>query len=176
MQIDEAPREITCDTEEVMTTKLQSRPMAYTPSTAAPPRDTDDVRDRFRRALADTLGLQPFGLPTAWAPSVEVVENEKSYTVTAELPGLEKDDVQVRFDDGMLTIQGEKREERREEDPKRQYHLFERTYGSFARTFTFPSMVDDGALAAKFKAGVLEVTLPKNSNAKPRGKAIRISG
>lgn len=158
-----------------MTTRLQRRPAAYMPPTSAIPRDDEEVRDRFRRALADTLGFQPFGLPAEWAPAVEVVENEKSYTVTAELPGLEKDDIQVRFDDGMLTIQGEKREELREEDPKKQYHLFERRYGAFARTFTLPSMVDENAIKATFKAGVLQVSLPKSSNAKPRGKAIRIS-
>ena len=157
-----------------MTTKIQGRPTAYTP-TAAIPRDDEDVRNRFRRALADTLGFQPFGLAAEWAPAVEVVENEKSYVVTAELPGLEKDDVQVRFDDGMLTIQGEKREELREEDPKKQYHLFERRYGAFARTFTLPSPVDENAIKATFKGGVLQVSLPKTTNAKPRGKSIRIS-
>lgn len=155
--------------------ELQQRMPAYSPFGSTISAEVEELRDRFRRAMADTLGVAPFPMPVGWAPVVEVAEGDQEFTVTAELPGMSKDDIHVHFEDGMLTIQGEKREERREGDEKRQYHLYERHYGTFTRAFTLPDAVDEGQIKAEFRDGVLRVTLPKAAETKVRGKTIPIS-
>jgi HSP20 family protein len=155
--------------------KTTSAPIAYEPPSALPANDIGAMSERFRRAVAETFGMPWITTTLGWSPAVEVTEGEKEVTVTVELPGLSKDDIRVRFTDGMLTIQGEKREERREEEPKRQYHLVERSYGSFLRTFALPRDVNEKDIAASFRDGVLKVTLPLAPGGRPRGTSIPIS-
>jgi len=106
----------------------------------------------------------------AW-PSVDVEETEKEYRVTAELPGLEERDVEVLLQDGLLTVRGEKKLET--EARNRSYS--ERFYGRFERQITLDRDVDDGAVNATFKNGVLTVTVPKNARAVERTKRIPIN-
>jgi HSP20 family protein len=109
----------------------------------------------------------------AWVPAIDIVESAKEFTLTAELPGIDQKDIDVSVEDGMLTIRGEKTEEKKEEEDKKVY-LYERTYGSFQRSFALPPMVDGANVAAEFEKGVLKIHLPKSADAKPKGKKVEI--
>jgi HSP20 family protein len=119
--------------------------------------------------------LQPFWPSEAgWgkAPAVDVVENEKAYEITAELPGMDESNIDVKFSDGTLTIKGEKRADK--EEKQKDYYLSERRYGSFQRSFGVPDGVDADKIEANFKNGVLTVTLPKSPQAQQSEKKIPI--
>ena len=121
-----------------------------------------------RRPLFD---LEPFGRrELIWrAPAVDVVEKDKAYEVTAELPGMNEKDIEVKVSNGYLTIRGQKEEEKDEKE--KDYHLRERVFGSFERQFPLPESVDADKIQASFKDGVLMVTLPKKPEAiKPEKK------
>ena len=106
------------------------------------------------------------------APAVDVVEKENEFRITAELPGLDEKDIEVSVADDILTIRGQKKEEREEKDEN--YHLSERRYGSFQRTFQLPSGIDAEKIAANFQKGVLTVSLPKTPEAQKKEKKIAI--
>ena len=106
------------------------------------------------------------------APAVETTETDKSYKVTAELPGMDPDNVEVTFEDGLLRISGEKKEER--EENERGYRLSERTYGSFERLIELPSAAEGDRIDASFKNGLLTITIPKNEKAQRKPKRIAI--
>lgn len=106
-------------------------------------------------------------------PAVDIVEKDKEYEITAELPGLDEKNVEVKFADGFLTIKGEKREEK--EEKKKDYYLSERHFGSFQRSFQVPESVDADKIVASFKNGVLTVTLPKSPEAQKKEKKIAIT-
>jgi HSP20 family protein len=103
---------------------------------------------------------------------VDVSEGEKAYEITAELPGLDEKDIEVKLALGGLTIKGEKREEK--EEKKKDYYLHERHFGSFERYFRLPDEVDPDKIEASFKKGVLTVTLPKKPEAQKAEKKIAI--
>lgn len=103
-------------------------------------------------------------------PRVDVSESDRSYELTAEIPGMEENDVEVTLTENMLTITGEKQEE--SEQKEKSYHVRERRYGSFRRTFTVPADVDANKISARFDKGVLTVSLPKAR--RPRGKRRQI--
>ncbi|NRP75677.1 Spore protein SP21 [Ensifer psoraleae] len=105
------------------------------------------------------------------APAVDLAETEKSYEITCELPGMEERDIEVAISNGILTIRGEKQEEKQE---KKEYVLSERRYGSFQRTFRMPDGVDAEKIAANFSKGVLSVTLPKTQEAQQNERTIQI--
>jgi HSP20 family protein len=107
-----------------------------------------------------------------FTPDVDVAETDKEYRVTAELPGLSKDDIEISLEEGTLTISGEKREEKKEE--KENYWRTERSYGSFVRRIPLPTGVNEDAVEASFKDGVLTITLPKTEET--RGKKVEIKG
>jgi HSP20 family protein len=123
----------------------------------------------FRRP---TFAIEPFWRrEEVWeaAPSVDVIEKDNSYEVTAELPGMDEKNVEVKLINGGLTIKGEKQEEK--EEKKKNYYLHERRFGSFERCFTVPEGVDTDKIEASFKKGVLTVILPKKPEAiKPEKK------
>ncbi|RZF25703.1 Hsp20/alpha crystallin family protein [Paraburkholderia sp. UYCP14C] len=105
-------------------------------------------------------------------PAVDVAETDKAYEITAELPGLEEKDIEVKLANGGLTIKGAKNEEK--EEKKKDYYLHERRYGSFERYFDMPQGVDKDKIEAIFKKGVLTVTLPKTAEAQKAEKKIPV--
>jgi HSP20 family protein len=110
---------------------------------------------------------------TAWTPTVDISEHEDAFKVKADLPGLSRDDIKLRITGNVLTISGERKSEKTEGANGQSYHRVERVYGSFSRSFSLPSAVDEGEVAAQFKDGVLTVTLPKSKAALP--KEIKVS-
>jgi len=105
-------------------------------------------------------------------PNVEVSEEEKSYEISAELPGVDEKDISVNLQDHVLTVSGEKKSEREEE--KKGYLMSERRYGSFRRSFRLPDDVDENKITAKFDKGVMSISLPKAASAKPKGRQIPV--
>ena len=163
-------------------TRLQrtnATPTRYTPLGSTLAREVNEMRDRMRRffqqpfdrELPDVFGTE-LTQAVGWIPAVELSENENEFLVTAELPGMQPTDVQVTFDDGVLTIRGEREEKKEERD--RRYHLWERGYGTFLRTFTFPVAIDDEKIVAEHKDGLLEVRVPKLPGSKPQGRKIEV--
>jgi HSP20 family protein len=126
-------------------------------------------RSPFGRTLFEPFRRGEMGWKT---PAVDVVEKEKAYEITAELPGMDESNIDVKFSDGTLTIKGEKREEK--EEKKKDFYLSERRYGSFQRSFSVPDGVDGDKIEAGFKNGVLTVTLPKTPEAQKSEKKIAI--
>lgn len=143
-----------------------------------PFRDLEDVSDRlnwmFRRpALPRTNGANKETMIVAdWVPSVDVSETEGDYQIKAEIPDVKKEDVKVTVEDGVLTIQGERKQEK--EEKGRRYHRVERSYGSFVRSFTLPDLVDEAHVKAEFKDGVLTLHLPKSEKAKPKAIEVKV--
>ena len=100
-----------------------------------------------------------------WAPSVDVSETDDNFEVHAELPGVAKDDLHVSVKDNLLTLSGEKRQEK--VDDTQDYRRVERRYGSFQRRFTLPAEVETDDIKAEFSDGVLTLSIPKPETAKP---------
>jgi HSP20 family protein len=101
-----------------------------------------------------------------WLPAFDVSETSEEIVVQAELPGMEIKDIDITLTDGLLTIKGEKKKEK--EDKQEHYHRVERVYGSFSRSFRLPAEVRADAIDAKYRDGVLVVTLPKAEEVKPK--------
>lgn len=106
------------------------------------------------------------------ALKVNVAETDKAVEVTAEIPGVDSKDIDVQLKDGVLTIKGEKKEEK--DEKQKDYHVVERSYGMFERSFTVPSEVDAGKVEAAFDKGVLKVTLPKLPAAQAKVQKIEV--
>ncbi len=140
-----------------------------------PFRELEDMSNRLNRVFGRPLArLEPNSemLTMAdWTPSADISETDTAYLIKAEIPGVNKEDVKVTIENGMLTIQGERKMEKEEKDKK--FHRIERSYGSFMRSFRVPDDADESAVKAEFKDGVLNVTLTKSAKAKP--KAINVS-
>ena len=144
-------------------------------------REMDRVFDDFFRFAAFPFGrrafeFEPFrgfeGFFRPSYPAVDFVEHPKEYVVTAELPGLDENELEVKLSNGVLTIRGEKKEERKEEQPS--YRVSERRYGSFERSFQLPEGIDEQAIEAKFVKGLLTICLPKTEEAQQKEKRIPI--
>lgn len=115
---------------------------------------------------------RPSGAGWPVVPAFDLAEKEKEYEITAELPGLDEKDVEIRLSNHSLTIKGEKKEER--EEKQKDYYLSERRYGSFYRSFQLPEGVDADKIDATFAKGVLTVKLPKTAEARKAEKKISI--
>lgn len=133
--------------------------------------ETDPFRDFFRGPLRSRLAKTPWGEDgeRVLSPAVDVRENPDGYVVTVELAGAKKDDVTVECHDNVLTVKGEKKDEREEKDEHR--HYVERSYGSFTRSFRMPSDASDD-IKATFKDGVLTIDVRKHEEKKPKVVAI----
>ncbi len=105
-----------------------------------------------------------------WVPPVDVAETQEKILVRAEVPGLKQEDIQIEFENGLLTIRGERKLEKSEGTT---WHRVERVYGNFSRSFTLPRTVDAEKIAASYREGILEIDVPKKEEAKP--KNIRIA-
>lgn len=129
----------------------------------------------LQRSFDDSWRSGPSGMPieaASMAVSIDVKEDEKNFHITADLPGLTEKDVEVSFDDGILTIRGEKKVEREEKEDT--WHIVERSSGSFARRLALSTAIDVEKISAKFEKGVLAVTLPKLAEEKSNAKKIEI--
>ncbi len=131
----------------------------------------------FARRFEDMLGrpmltaMSRFPLrEREWLPSIEMFERDNKLVVRAELPGMKEDDVDISVSDDLLTIKGEKKAESEVKDED--YYVCERSYGSFMRTIRLPSNADTGKISADFEDGVLEVTVPKVAEKKPKKIAV----
>jgi HSP20 family protein len=144
-------------------------------------RQVDRLFEDFGRGVWQPFRHSIFGAERLWprtvtwgaaAPAVDVAETEKAYEITAELPGMDEKNIEVKVTDGSLTIKGEKQEEK--EEKKKDYYLHERHFGSFERSFGLPEGVDADKIEAAFKKGVLTVTLPKRPEAQKPAKKIEV--
>jgi HSP20 family protein len=128
--------------------------------------DFDDVSNRLSRLFDESL----FATPRAdrWLPPVTVSESTGELVLTAELPGMRREDISIDLENNVLTISGEKTETREEGDEERRYHVYERNFGSFTRSFTLPRTIDAAGIVATFDNGVLTMKLPKVPEAKGR--------
>jgi HSP20 family protein len=146
--------------------------MRYEPTRVPYFREMEEVSERLNRLFG--TWSRPNGkeaLTVAdWAPVVDIQETDNEYLVKAELPEIKKEDVKVTVENGVLAIQGERKQEKEEKGKK--FHRIERSYGTFLRTFAVPADADETKVAADFKDGVLRVHLPKAE--KPRPKAIEV--
>lgn len=138
--------------------------------------EIDRIFDEFTRGFPFGRGLfdierAPSALGVA-SPSVDVVERDKAFEISAELPGMDEKDIEVTLTDDLLTIKGEKREER--EEKKEGYFLSERRFGSFERSFRVPSGVDTGSVGATFEKGVLRIVLPKSKEAQQKSRKVEV--
>lgn len=112
-------------------------------------------------------------LATVLRPRLDIAEDDKAYTITVEVPGVPRDDVDISVDDGALIIRGEKRQSR--EDKRDNYHCIERSYGRFQRVLDLPHDADEDNIGARFSDGVLTITVPKTEGGS-RGKRIEVQG
>lgn len=129
-------------------------------------------RSRFRHAGFDIAPFWRREVKWPAMPAVDVTDTGKAYEVTADLPGMDEKNIEVKVSDGVLTIKGERQEEK--EEKKKDYYLHEREYGSFERSFQVPEGVDTDKIDASFKKGVLTVTLPKKPEAQKAAKKIDV--
>jgi len=107
-----------------------------------------------------------------WTPAVDIAEHDDQYVVKVELPGVSKDEVKITLESNILTIRGEKKQEK--ETKKENYHRVERSYGSFQRSFTLPTTVKSDKIDASYNNGVLTVALPKAEEAKPKQIEVKV--
>jgi HSP20 family protein len=140
-----------------------------------PFRELEDVSDSLNRIFGrHTARAEPDREMLAvadWMPSVDISETDGAYLVKGEIPGVKKEDVNVTIQDGMLTVQGERKREKEEKGKK--FHRVECSYGSFVRSFRVPDDADENKVKAEFKDGMINITLPKSEKAKT--KAINVS-
>ena len=138
--------------------------------------------EETQNRLARFFGLTPARLPnsdkesmtiTQWAPSVDIIEDDKEWLLKADLPEVKKEDVKVTVENGVLTITGERKFEKEEQGKK--YHRIERSYGNFLRSFTLPDGADGSKVNAEFKDGVLKVHLPKSEKTKPKAVEVKVA-
>ena len=138
-----------------------------------PFRDIMGIQERLNRLLADTTTTARTGADEAygaWVPPVDIFEKGDHLVIRAEVPGVDRSDIDVRVENGVLQMRGERKTDLEIDD--RTAYRMERVYGNFTRSFTLPTTVDASKIAAKYRDGVLEVTIPKAEDAKP--KKVRI--
>jgi HSP20 family protein len=139
--------------------------------------DFEAFQDRIDRLMGRLPTLPSAESGLTWTPAIDVQEKEKEYLLTAELPGMTEKDVTVHVEQNTLTIKGEKKTEREETKEKDgRWHLIERSWGSFERSFTLPGSVDGGKVKAGFKNGLLTIHLPKREPSNGRRVPINRGG
>jgi HSP20 family protein len=132
-----------------------------------PWREIADKFDRYTRAVGQPqAGSQEVIATGDWAPRVDIAETDEAFVIKAEIPEVNKEDVKVTVDNGVLTIRGERKQEKEEKGKK--FHRVERSYGSFVRSFTLPDNVDETKIKASFKDGMLNLQIQKTEKAKPK--------
>ena len=134
---------------------------------------TNRINRMLNDIFADFDGALQNGELASWVPAVDVLEETDVIRIAAELPGVKPEDVKISVEGNVLTLQGTKQQVAEEKTER--VHRYERTYGSFARTFTLPRTVDTAQIKAGYDNGVLTITLPKAEQAKPRQIAVEVA-
>lgn len=135
---------------------------------------TDLFRPFFEDLMESSWGGRMAGTDLLRTPDADVLESKDDIRVMIELPGLRPEDVDITLENNVLTVSGEKREEQRQESVDHRWHLSERRYGRFDRSFVLPREVDPERIDARIDNGVLRVTIPKSEKAKPRHIEIHV--
>ena len=130
----------------------------------------DDVNDWFNQ-ITNNIPVRTYDY-SIFHPDFEIQESEKEFLIRAELPGMDKKDVNINIENDVLTISGKRRESKKDEN--KTYLISEITYGSFSRSFTLPDDVLKEKIKAKMNNGVLELTVPRTEPVKPESKRIEI--
>jgi HSP20 family protein len=144
-----------------------------------PFRDLVTLQERMNRLFDESYrggrgtAEDEWSLGGSWAPAVDIYEHEGNIVLTAELPGVDPKDVDIRLENNVLTLRGERKWSK--DVDRENYHRVERSYGSFTRSFTLPNVVDTEKIKADFKDGMLRLTLPKREEARPKQIAINVS-
>jgi HSP20 family protein len=132
----------------------------------------------LQESLRDMLASWPFGERESfaladWTPSCNVSETAEAYLIEAELPGVKEEDLEVKVEDRVLLLRGERREEKEEKGKK--YHRVESSYGSFMRSFRLPDDADEDKVTAEFKEGILNVSIPRTEAKRSKAKSIKVN-
>jgi HSP20 family protein len=138
-------------------------------------RDLAGIADEMNRLVNSVFGdsaREASFYKGTWIPAVDISEDDDNYHLYIELPGISKDSVNIRYEDGMLTLSGEKLEPKASE--KVNFHRVERTYGKFERSFRVPSLIVSDKIDATFQDGLLTVMLPKAEESKPKQIEVKI--
>ena len=141
-----------------------------------PFRDLVTSQDRFNRLFNESFSRlfgDEEGTPRAWTPAVDIFESDNNIVLKAELPGVDPKDVEVRVEDSTLYLKGERKFEKEVKEDN--YHRIERSYGSFARSFSLPATIDSEKVQAEYKDGLLTLTIPKREEARPKTIKINVS-
>ncbi len=136
-----------------------------------PFRDLMRLQDELSRVFDDRMYRS--GESVGWAPACDIYEDDEGVTLRFDLAGVEPKDVDIRFENGVLTVRGERKLDK--EDKRENYHRVERSYGTFTRSFTLPGTVDAEKIRAESKNGVLTVALPTRAEAKPRSIQVKVN-
>ena len=139
-----------------------------------PFQEFENLLDRYNRSGGVSKRLDTDLSFADWSPSVDIEEEDDKYIIKADLPGVDKKDIEVKFEAGVLTIRGEKQTETKTDNGNKR-HRTERFHGSFARSFTLPDAVKADDMNASYKDGVLSLTIPKEEKAKPKAINIKVS-
>jgi HSP20 family protein len=135
-----------------------------------PFRDMVTLREKMNRMFEDVFtGRTEEGkdfTAATWAPSVDIFETEKELVLTAEVPGIDEKDIEIKIEDNTLSLKGERKFEK--ETKEENYHRIERSYGSFYRAFALPGSIDPERIKATHENGVLKITMPKKNERRPR--------
>ncbi len=138
-----------------------------------PFRELARLQDEMSR-IWDDRHLYRAGESVGWTPACDIYEDEEGVTLRFDLAGVDSKDVDVRFENGVLTIRGERKLEH--EDQRQNYHRVELSYGTFTRSFALPGTVDAEKIQAQAKNGILVIALPKRAEAKPRSIQVKVNG
>jgi HSP20 family protein len=136
-------------------------------------REIDDILNRYTRAMGQPqAGSQEVIATGDWVPLVDIAETDKAFEIKVEIPDVNKEDVKVTVDNRVLTIWGERKQEKEEEGKK--FHRVERSYGIFNRSFTLPDNVDESKVTASFKDGMLNIQIQKAKVAKQKSIEVKV--
>ncbi len=142
-----------------------------------PFRELEDMSERLNRMFSRPAVTTKNGKESLtvadWIPTVDISETDGEYVIKAELPDVKKEDVKITLEDGVLTLTGERRQEKEEKSTK--YHRVERSYGSFVRSFSLPDLIDETKVKAEYRDGMLNLHLPKSEKAKPRAIEVKVA-
>jgi len=139
-----------------------------------PFREFSTLQDRMNRLFRESQGPEEALTTSSFAPPVDVYEDEHNVSLKIEVPGIDEKDIDVRIENNVLTVHGERKFEKEEKEEN--FRRVERQYGSFTRTFTLPTTVDAEKVSANYDKGMLKIALPKKAEAKPKQIKVNVSG